>query len=79
VDADYLTNIVRCTGALVALVASFLAAPAATRHLWEAGPRRWAVTTGRAVAVQGQAGMAQVKRAWDRLRGHGRRWGLLHR
>ncbi|HJQ87985.1 MAG TPA: hypothetical protein VJ820_11075 [Propionibacteriaceae bacterium] len=34
VDDAYLMNLVRCTGALVALVASFLAAPEATRHFW---------------------------------------------
>jgi hypothetical protein len=34
VDADYLNNLIRITGVVVALVASFLAAPGATRQMW---------------------------------------------
>jgi hypothetical protein len=65
VDAVYLTNLVRFTGVAVALVASFLAAPDATRHLLWAPFRRGAVATGHAVS-------GQIQQAWDRLRGHGR-------
>jgi hypothetical protein len=61
----YLEQMVGYTGAVVALVASFLAAPAATRHLWETGPKRWAITT----AVQGRAATAKVKRTFDMARG----------
>jgi hypothetical protein len=53
VDDAYLMNLVRCTGALVALVASFLAAPEATRHFW-ARLRMQAVTTGRTVKIQAE-------------------------
>jgi hypothetical protein len=35
VDADYLADMLRVEGVVVALVASFLAAPAATRHMWD--------------------------------------------
>jgi hypothetical protein len=63
VDDAYLMDLVRCTGALVALVASFLAAPEATRHFW-ARLRMQAVTTGRTVQVQ-------AERVWLKMRGRG--------
>jgi ribosomal protein L30/L7E len=63
---------IRYTGALLAVVASFLAAPSATWHLWEIGPRRLAITTGRVVDIGIRTGTAQVKRAREWFRGHGR-------
>jgi hypothetical protein len=68
VDAAYLENLVRFTGVLVALVASFLAAPEATRHRWT-WLRTHAVTTSQTVAAQSRATAAQAKRAWRRLLG----------
>jgi hypothetical protein len=35
VDAEYLADVLRVEGVVVALVASCLAAPSATRHMWE--------------------------------------------
>jgi hypothetical protein len=63
VDATYLMNLVRCTGALVALVASCLAAPEATRHFW-ARLRLRATASGRIVRFQ-------AEQAWLKIRGHG--------
>jgi hypothetical protein len=62
VDVDYLANVVRCTGVLVACVASCLAAPEATRHAYQ-GLRAAALRTGTAIAKTAQE-------AWLRLRGH---------
>jgi hypothetical protein len=63
VDAGYLMNLVRCTGAVVALVASSLAAPEVTRHFL-VRQRMRIVTAGRTVKVQ-------AKRAWLKIRGRG--------
>jgi hypothetical protein len=62
VDVDYLANLVRCTGILVACVASCLAAPEATRHFYQ-GFRASAVRTGKTVAKATRA-------AWRHVRGH---------
>jgi hypothetical protein len=62
VEPEHLANVVRWVGVVVALVASFLAAPAATRHL--VGRIR---TLIRRAAV---ATAAQARRLRDRLRGH---------
>jgi hypothetical protein len=69
VDADYLTNLVRGTGVVVAVVASCLAAPEATRRYWEVA-RNLTLKIAHAGAAQGRAGTAWVKRQWDRLVRH---------
>jgi hypothetical protein len=56
---SYLEHMVRYTGAIVALVASFVAAPGATRHVWSRLRLR-AVTSGRT-----------VERAWLKVLGRG--------
>ncbi len=60
----YLEQMVRYTGAVVALVASFVAAPDATRYLWKR-MRKTTVSAGRTTAVAVQAGRTQVRRAWN--------------
>ena len=69
-DADYLTNLVRFMGVVVALVASFLAARDATRHPLWAPIRREVAATGRTIAEE-------VRRANLRLRGRGRDRGRV--
>jgi hypothetical protein len=66
VELDYLTNLVRGTGVVVAVVASCLAAPEATRRYWEVA-RNWTVRIARAGFVQGTVATVWVKRQWDRL------------
>jgi hypothetical protein len=62
VDTTYLANLVRCTGVLVACVASCLAAPEATRHVYQR-LRAGAFRTGSTIAKTAQE-------AWRRIRGH---------
>ena len=64
---SYLEHMVRYTGAIVALLASFLAAPAATRYRWR--QLRWAAASSR------QRVVGSVRPVWDRFRGHGRAQG----
>jgi hypothetical protein len=64
VDADYLADVLRVEGVVVALVASFLAAPYATRHLWERVKQR----LGEARQLVGSL----AKRLWRWLTGGAR-------
>jgi len=64
---SYFELMVRYTGAVVALVASFLAAPEATRHLWD--------QFRGAAAVSRRSVTATFRPVLDRLRGHGRAKG----
>jgi hypothetical protein len=61
-------HMLRYTGAVVALVASFLAAPEATRHLWDRLGGA-AGRSSRSIAVGVRAGGARVQRTWNWLIG----------
>lgn len=61
-DADYLADLVGCTGVFVALVASCLAAPEATRHVYQR-LRAIAIGTGTTIAKTTQEAWLRLRRA----------------